>query len=100
MRASAQPLCARNAPSTSAIMGSRAMAAGSRSLPSPASHSSSVDGAISPSGSGNGDDAGTAVVSRARHYGAIATDALALFPASTMKQALEEAVEFCISRTH
>ena len=39
-------------------------------------------------------------VSRARHYGAIATDALALFPASTMKQALEEAVEFCISRTH
>jgi octaprenyl-diphosphate synthase len=39
-------------------------------------------------------------VSRARHYGAIATDALALFPASTMKAALEEAVEFCISRTH
>jgi octaprenyl-diphosphate synthase len=39
-------------------------------------------------------------VSRARHYGAIATDALALFPAAIMKEALEEAVEFCISRTH
>jgi len=39
-------------------------------------------------------------VSRARHYGAIAKDALALFPGSTMKQALEEAVEFCITRTH
>jgi len=39
-------------------------------------------------------------VSRARHYGAIAKDALALFPASAMKQALEEAVEFCITRTH
>src|ERR1700738_2343021 len=34
------------------------------------------------------------------HYGAIATDALALFPASAMKEALEEAVEFCISRTN
>jgi octaprenyl-diphosphate synthase len=39
-------------------------------------------------------------VSRARHYGAIATDALALFPASIMKEALEDAVAFCISRTH
>jgi octaprenyl-diphosphate synthase len=39
-------------------------------------------------------------VSRARHYGAIARDALALFPASEMKQALEEAVDFCITRTH
>jgi octaprenyl-diphosphate synthase len=39
-------------------------------------------------------------VSRARHYGAIAKDALALFPASAVKQALEEAVEFCITRTH
>ena len=27
-------------------------------------------------------------------------DALALFPASPMKQALEEAVEFCTARTH
>ena len=39
-------------------------------------------------------------VTRARHYGDIARDALALFPASSMKEALEEAVEFCISRTH
>jgi octaprenyl-diphosphate synthase len=37
---------------------------------------------------------------RARHYGAIAKDALALFPASPMKAALEEAVEFSISRGH
>jgi octaprenyl-diphosphate synthase len=37
---------------------------------------------------------------RARHYGAIAKDALALFPASPMKRALEEAVEFSINRTH
>ena len=36
-------------------------------------------------------------IKRARHYGAIAKDALALFPASPMKQALEEAVEFCIA---
>ena len=39
-------------------------------------------------------------ITRARHYGAIANDALALFPASPMKQALEEAVEFCTARTH
>ncbi len=39
-------------------------------------------------------------ITRARHYGAIAKDALGLFPASPMKLALEEAVEFCISRTH
>jgi octaprenyl-diphosphate synthase len=39
-------------------------------------------------------------VVRARHYGAIARDALALFPASNMKQALEETVEFCIARSH
>jgi octaprenyl-diphosphate synthase len=39
-------------------------------------------------------------IGRARHYGAIAKDALALFPASNMKQALEETVEFCINRTH
>jgi len=37
---------------------------------------------------------------RASHYGAIARDALALFPASTMKQALEETVEFCITRSY
>jgi octaprenyl-diphosphate synthase len=39
-------------------------------------------------------------ITRAQHYGAIARDALALFPASEMKQALEQAVEFCTARTH
>jgi octaprenyl-diphosphate synthase len=39
-------------------------------------------------------------ITRAHHYGAIAKDALGLFPASPMKQALEEAVEFCINRSH
>src|SRR3974390_139004 len=39
-------------------------------------------------------------IMRARHYGAIAKDALALFPDSPMKQALEDAVEFSVSRTH
>jgi octaprenyl-diphosphate synthase len=38
-------------------------------------------------------------VQRARHYGAIATDALALFRDSPMKKALEETVEFCICRS-
>jgi octaprenyl-diphosphate synthase len=37
---------------------------------------------------------------RARHYGAIARDALALFPASPMKAALAETVDFCVARTH
>jgi len=39
-------------------------------------------------------------IQRARHYGAIATDALALFPDSPMKDALEETVEFCICRSN
>jgi octaprenyl-diphosphate synthase len=39
-------------------------------------------------------------IGRARHYGAMAKDALALFPASPMKQALEQTVEFCIARAH
>ena len=39
-------------------------------------------------------------VERARHYGAMARDALALFPSSPMKQALLEAVDFCIARAH
>ncbi len=39
-------------------------------------------------------------IQRARHYGAIARDALALFPDSALKSSLEEAVEFCISRSH
>ena len=37
---------------------------------------------------------------RAHHYGAIARDALALFPDSTMKAALADAVDFCIARKH
>ncbi|RAI43928.1 polyprenyl synthetase family protein [Rhodoplanes roseus] len=39
-------------------------------------------------------------VTRARHYGSIARDALALFPDCEIKQALEEAVEFAVARTH
>ncbi|MFO1088442.1 MAG: polyprenyl synthetase family protein [Hyphomicrobiales bacterium] len=39
-------------------------------------------------------------IERARHYGAIALDALAIFPASTHKKALQETVEFCVSRSH
>jgi len=39
-------------------------------------------------------------VSRARHCGAIAKDALTLFRAAPMKQALEEAVEFSIDWTN
>ena len=37
-------------------------------------------------------------VGRARHYGAIATDALALVPQSEIKTALIDAVGFCIAR--
>jgi octaprenyl-diphosphate synthase len=39
-------------------------------------------------------------IGRAQHYGAMAIDALALFPSSPMKTALEEAVSFCIARAH
>jgi octaprenyl-diphosphate synthase len=39
-------------------------------------------------------------VERARHYGAMARDALALFPDSAHKQALLDAVDFCIARAH
>jgi octaprenyl-diphosphate synthase len=39
-------------------------------------------------------------VERARHYGAMARDALELFPASTWKAALIEVVDFCIERVH
>ena len=39
-------------------------------------------------------------VERARHYGAMARDALALFPASPWKQALLEVVDFCIARAN
>ena len=39
-------------------------------------------------------------IERARHYGAMARDALALFPNSAMKRALLDAVDFCIARVH
>jgi octaprenyl-diphosphate synthase len=39
-------------------------------------------------------------VERARHYGAMARDALALFPSSPMKQALLDTVDFCIARAY
>jgi octaprenyl-diphosphate synthase len=39
-------------------------------------------------------------IQRARHYGEIAADALALAPDSAMKQTLLETVEFCIARAH
>jgi octaprenyl-diphosphate synthase len=39
-------------------------------------------------------------IERARHYGAIARDALALFPHSPMKKALIETVDFVIRRAH
>ena len=39
-------------------------------------------------------------IQRAHHYGAMATDALALFPSSPMKTALEQVVAFCLARSH
>ena len=39
-------------------------------------------------------------VERARHYGAMARDALELFPASQWRHALIDVVDFCISRSH
>lgn len=39
-------------------------------------------------------------VERANHYGDIARDALAIFPQSDLKDALLEAVEFCVARAH
>jgi len=39
-------------------------------------------------------------IHRAQHYGAMAVDALALFPASPMKAALEQVVAFCLARSH
>ena len=39
-------------------------------------------------------------IERARHYGAIARDALALFPNGAMKAALLQVVDFCIARAH
>lgn len=37
---------------------------------------------------------------RAQHYGAMAVDALALFPSSPMKSALEQVVAFCLARSN
>jgi octaprenyl-diphosphate synthase len=39
-------------------------------------------------------------VERARHYGAMARDALEIFPASEWKQAMLDAVDFCVARAH
>jgi octaprenyl-diphosphate synthase len=39
-------------------------------------------------------------IERARHYGAMARDALELFPASPWKHALRDAVEFAVQRVH
>jgi octaprenyl-diphosphate synthase len=39
-------------------------------------------------------------VERARHYGAMARDALELFPASPWKKALGSVVDFCVNRAH
>ena len=39
-------------------------------------------------------------VERARHYGAIAVDALAIFPESAVKSALLDVVAFCVARGH
>ncbi|KQU54197.1 polyprenyl synthetase [Bosea sp. Leaf344] len=39
-------------------------------------------------------------IERAEHYAKMAKDALGLFPASAMKDALNEAVDFCVARAH
>ena len=41
-----------------------------------------------------------ATLERARTYGGIARDALAIFPSSREKDALEQVIGFCIGRTH
>jgi octaprenyl-diphosphate synthase len=41
-----------------------------------------------------------ATFERARHYGAIARDALAIFPDGEPKRALSDVVGFCVSRAH
>ncbi len=42
----------------------------------------------------------TDTVERARHYGAIARDALGIFPESPVKRALIELIDFCIRRAY
>ncbi|MEZ5774265.1 MAG: polyprenyl synthetase family protein [Hyphomicrobiaceae bacterium] len=39
-------------------------------------------------------------IERARHYGSIARDAMAIFPESAHKSALVDVIDFCISRAH
>ncbi len=39
-------------------------------------------------------------VARARHYGAIARDALGIFPESPVKQAMVDVIDFCIDRAY
>lgn len=39
-------------------------------------------------------------IGRARHYGAIACDALAIFPKSEMREVLIDLVHFCVNRSH
>jgi octaprenyl-diphosphate synthase len=39
-------------------------------------------------------------IERAKHYGAIAKDALALFPEGESKSGLTEVVDFCVARAH
>lgn len=39
-------------------------------------------------------------IERARHYGAMARDALAIFPSSPAREALSGVVDFCINRAH
>ena len=41
-----------------------------------------------------------ATLERARHYGAIARDALAIFPAGPTARALDDAIGFCIDRAN
>ena len=42
----------------------------------------------------------TDTIARARHYGAIARDALGIFPNGPIKQAMMETVDFCIERAY
>jgi octaprenyl-diphosphate synthase len=42
----------------------------------------------------------TDTIDRARHYGDIARDALAIFPDGEYKAALLEAVDFCVARAY
>jgi octaprenyl-diphosphate synthase len=45
-------------------------------------------------------DAIEATLDRARSYGSIARDALAIFPESREKSAMRDVIDFCIARAH